>query len=79
MWEQLGSMASDGQRGGKHFLRASGHGERICQGVKETGLGVAAARGSLVAAYLPSCGCSNLLKTGYKSLDLLTDSGSVAT
>lgn len=60
MWEQLGGVTADRQRGTNHFLRASGYGERTRQGVKETE--VATAQERLVAMYLESCGCCNLLR-----------------
>ena len=75
MWEQLGGTTSDRQCGTKHFLRASAYGERMCQGVKETELEVGAARESLAAMYVQSCGCSNLLRRPAG----LFDSGSVTT
>lgn len=46
----------------KALSQASGYGERMCQGVNETELEVAAAPESLVAMNVQSCGCSNLLR-----------------
>lgn len=60
--EPLSGLTPDRQCGTKHFLRASGYGERMCQAGKETELEVATARESLAAVYVQSCGCSNSLR-----------------